>query len=217
MNPEINLRDLERKAYRSTFQDGLWDIYLGMIIIFMAIFLHRSEQGYAGWNIVFMLLGFGIANILFWTGKKVITVPRMGQVAFGPIRRRRAATLAMVLGVVVAIQAGIVLLSIAGWANPEFGARIEAIFKTGDLEKMAVAAIGSLFVGPSMILVAYFTDFPRGYFIGVAMALAVFLMIWLDRPVYPIILGGLVLLPGMYLFIRFLRRYPYPKSDAFHD
>ena len=28
---------IERKAWRSTFQDGLWDIYLGMILFTMGI------------------------------------------------------------------------------------------------------------------------------------------------------------------------------------
>ena len=28
MNTQLNLKELERKAFRSTYQDGLWDLYL---------------------------------------------------------------------------------------------------------------------------------------------------------------------------------------------
>jgi len=71
-----------------------------------------------------------------------------------------------------------------------------------------VAAIGSLFIGPSMILVAYFTDFGRGYYIAILMSAAVFLMILLNKPIYPLIIGLLIILPGVVLFIRFLQKYP---------
>ena len=37
MQPEINLKELERRAWRSVFQDGLWDIYLGLLLMAMAI------------------------------------------------------------------------------------------------------------------------------------------------------------------------------------
>ena len=31
----IDLQDLERKAFRSNFQDGLWDIFLGLMLVQM--------------------------------------------------------------------------------------------------------------------------------------------------------------------------------------
>ena len=79
-----------------------------------------------------------------------------------------------------------------------------------------MAAIGALFLGPSMILIAYFNDFPRGYYIAILMTLAVFLMILLNQPMYPVILGLAILLPGVILFFRFLRKYPLHKEEADH-
>jgi len=66
------------------------------------------------------------------------------------------------LGIVVAVQAGIVLLSVAGWLNPEFWGKSNAFLQTGNLQHLAVAAVGTLFVGPAVILIAYFNDFLRG-------------------------------------------------------
>ena len=68
-------------------------------------------------------------------------------------------------------------------------------------------------VGTGMILVAYFTDFPRGYYIALMFSLAVFLMIYLNQPVYPIIIGILIALPGLVLLVRFLKKYPLPHED----
>jgi L-lactate permease len=63
------------------------------------------------------------------------------------------------------------------------------------------------------LVMAYFNDFPRGYYIAVLMALAVFLMIWINQPYYPAVIGALIILPGLVLFIRFLMKYPLPKGD----
>jgi len=38
----FNLTEIEKKAYRSTFQDGLWDIFLGLLLLVR--FLHEYPQ-----------------------------------------------------------------------------------------------------------------------------------------------------------------------------
>jgi hypothetical protein len=214
MTNQINLKEIERKAFRSTYQDGLWDLYLGLVVVAMAIFIYRPPEGYGPANIFLMIAAFSLAYALFWAGKKFITLPRMGQVRFGPRRKRRALTLALILGAVVLVQAGVVALSVLGWLNPQVGAAINNFLQDRDVMDLAVAAIGALFIGPSMILIAYLTDFPRGYYIAIMMSLAVFLMIWLNQPVYPILIGGLIALPGLALFVSFLRKYPLPPHKA---
>ena len=213
----ITLKELERKAFRSTYQDGLWDIYFGLIVICMAIFLHRPATGYSPFNIVLMSISLIGAYALFWAGKRFITLPRMGQVKFGEKRTRRKKTLVLVLGVVVLIQVTFLVIQIVAWRNPGFGDTLNTFLQEKDAMDLAVATIGSLFVGPSMILIAYFMDFPRGYFIAVMMALAVFLMILLNQPVYSIIIGVLIALPGAVLFIRFLQKYPLHGKGSDHE
>jgi hypothetical protein len=217
MTNQLNLKELERKAFRSTYQDGLWDMYMGLIVVWMALFIFRPEGGYQGWNIVWMVLAFTFSYVLFWAGKRYITLPRMGQVTFGPLRKKKAATLAFVLGALVAVQAVVVLLSVAGWKNPEFGAKLSAFLGGESMERVLVAAIGSLFVGPSMIVIAYFNDFMRGYYIAVLMAAAVFLMILLNQPIYPVVIGAFIIVPGIVLFVRFLGKYPLHREEAGHE
>jgi len=216
MATQLNLKEIERKAFRSTYQDGLWDLYLGVIVMLMAIYIHRPADGYSPMNLILLLLSFVVAFSLFWAGKKFITLPRMGQVRFGAMRKQKKTTLAIILGLVIAVQIGIVGLTALGRAIPTLSAWVSDLFNTQNLELLAVAALGSLFVGPSMILVAHFTDFPRGYYIAILMSLAVFMMIYLNQPVYAILIGALIALPGIVLFVRFLRKYPLPPPTVTH-
>ncbi len=189
----------------------------GQFVAQLAALVHRPEGGYSLANIVVAMVVPAVAGGLFWLGKKLITLPRMGLVRFGPARKRRGRTLAIILGMVILIQVGMVGLTTLAWINPEVGAKVNDFFKARDLMDLVVAAIGSLFVGPSMILIAYFSDFPRGYYIAVMMSLAVFLMIYLNQPVYPIMIGGLIILPGLVLFMRFLEKYPLPREEVSHE
>jgi len=210
MVTQLNLKEIERKAFRSTYEDGLWDIYFGLIVICMSIFIYRPASGYSPMNIILAVLAMSVAYSLFWAGKKYITLPRMGQVRFGDIRRKKKTTMVIFLSVVVLVQLIVLGLTTLGWLNPEVGARVNHFLKSQDLMDLTVALIGSLFVVVGMTLTAYFSDFPRGYFIAAMMALAVFLMIYLNQPVYPILIGVVMVIPGAVLFFRFLKKYPLP-------
>jgi hypothetical protein len=214
MNAQLDLKELERKAFRSTYQDGIWDIYFGLIVICTSIFIYRPASGYSPMNILLALAAMAVAYSLFWAAKKYITLPRMGQVRFGPQRKRRRLTLILVMSGVVLVQVGFLAFQLLAWANPEVGAKFNSFLLDRDVMDLAVAAVGALFVGPSMVLVAYFIDYTRGYYIGFLIALAVFLMIYLNRPIYPIIIGVLIAIPGLVLFVRFLRSYPLPDGEA---
>ncbi len=214
MDTQPHLKELERKAFRSTYEDGLWDMYFGLIVICMAIFIYRPASGYSPVNIVLALCAMGVAYAIFMTAKKFITLPRMGQVQFGPQRAKRKRTMVIVLSVVVFLQAAFVAFQVLARANPELGATLSALLPDKAAGDLLVASIGALFVGPSMIVVAYFTDFPRGYFIAIMIALAVFLMIYLNQPIYPTLIGLVIALPGVVLFVRFLRKYPLHREEA---
>ena len=216
MNSQLNLKELERKAFRSTFQDGLLDMQLGLIVICMAIFFFRPEDGYGPRNIFLELLAYSLAGLVFLVGKIFVTAPRMGQVSFGPLRKRKWTTLAIMMGVIVLVQAGFVMVTAKGWLSADFGAKLSS-WLGSSLERMLVAVVASLFVGPSMLLIAFFIDFPRGYYIAILMALAVFLMVLFNQPVYPIVIGLLILVPGVVLFVRFLRQYPLHRDGADHE
>ena len=122
MSTTLNLKELEKKAWRSTYQDGLWDIYYGLIVICMGFFIYRPESGYSPANIIFMTVMMLGCYGLFWAGKRYITLPRMGQVKFSPARKKRTRKLTLLLVGVILVQVGFVLVQILAWVNPAFGA-----------------------------------------------------------------------------------------------
>ena len=118
---------------------------------------------------------------------------------------------------IVLLQLVILLGTIFLWQNPERAAVLGFSQTDPDLERLLVATIGALFVGPSMVLLAYFNEFMRGYYIAVILSVAVFSLIWFGEPVYLIIAGLLILIPGVVLFIRFLRNHPLPPAEVSYD
>jgi len=138
-------------------------------------------------------------------------------VKFGPRRKRRSVTLAFVLSGIILVQ----LLILAGTyflrANPQLAASLGFTFASRDLERLAVAIIGALFVGPSMTIIAYFSDFLRGYYIAFILSLAVFSLIWFGQPIYLTVAALVIIVPGVFLFVRFLRQHPLPPADISRD
>ncbi|MBN1371494.1 MAG: hypothetical protein JW987_06100 [Anaerolineaceae bacterium] len=212
---QLNLKEIEKKAFRATYQDGLLDINMGGIVACMAYMqtLTDSEETPILGMVVFVA-GMIASSLIFWLGKKYITLPRMGQATFGTKRRRRSRTLAVILGIIVALQAVVVIFSAVVWGNPELQSRLAFLEGEHRAMDLLVASIGAMFVGPSVALIAYFSDFLRGYYISLLMAVGVFLMIFLNQPVYLMVCAALIILPGIALFIRFVLTHPLPPAEA---
>jgi hypothetical protein len=214
MSDVLDLKQIERKAFRSTYADGLYDMYTGAVTMAIGVFMVRPEGGYTVINLILALALLGTAYGLYWAGKRYITLPRLGQVRFGEMRQRKKKTLALILGIAVLVQAALVGLTVFVWLNPQLGLDKYRYMGEYNLERLVVASVGSLFVGPTMGMMAFFNDFRRGYYIAAMMALAVFLMILFNLPVIALVIGVLIALPGLVLFIRFLAQYPLAKGDA---
>ncbi len=212
---QLNLKEIEKRAFRATYQDGLLDINMGGIVACMAYMqtLTDSEETPI-LGIVVFVAGMIASSLIFWLGKKYITLPRMGQATFGAQRRRRSRTLATILGFIVALQAAVVIFSVVVWSNPQLQSRFAFLEGEHRAMDLLVASIGAMFVGPSVALIAYFSDFLRGYYISLLMAVGVFLMIFLDQPVYMMVSAALIILPGIVLFVRFLLTHPLPPAEA---
>ncbi len=159
----LDLKQIERKAYRFNYQDGLMDILMGTIIFGFGFYAYLPESGYGKANWIWFVVTFLVAQGLYQAGKKFITQPRIGQVRFGTIRHRKNKTLALLMGIIVLLQALMVGATTLGWFNPGIG---QKLFGDIPVEHLAVAALSSIFVGPPLIFIAYMTDFLRGYYIG---------------------------------------------------
>jgi hypothetical protein len=213
MSQDISLKELERKAWRSVFQDGLWDLYLGTLLMALAILVLLAKTNMPEGRLMPIHLGLmGLAMLVLWAGKRLITVPRMGRVKFGPrgkARRRKASVLlaiSVLVGVVVFV---FTMLALKGnW--PE-----------GLPLRFIIPAVWAMNMLVLFSLGAYFLDYERLYLIGVLYALPVPVDFWLHE-LTGVNLGfiafavpaAVILIMGLVVFVRFLRDYRPPAKEG---
>jgi hypothetical protein len=210
MSQSISLKEIERKAFRSTFQDGLWDIFLGLLLLNMAIGIVLEDTSLPlSWIMVMIVPWPFLVLVAFWAGKKFITTPRIGLAKFGPQRKAKMKNLRVVLFLSVLL---LVIMFFLGWAA------------MGNSLPWWVTEIPlPLYVWPAQTIIvfglaAYFLDVPRFYAYGVLYGLPLPVGILLVKNTDLTVLGsmaitfgvavGVMVLIGVILFIRFLREYP---------
>jgi hypothetical protein len=220
MSETLSLKQLEQKAYRSFFKDGLWDISLGTLLLALGVGGAIARLGIAWGYLIpdlhaITLCLYVVATAVLVVGKKYITVPRMGAVRFGPARKARLS--ASVLILTGSALLGLVLFLLfsdklvpAGWLS-------------GRLIGLIAFALNALIV---FSLLAYFLDFRRLYGYAVLWALA-FPASDTVAAHTPLSGAGAFLLTigafsavmlgiGIVLLARFLRDYPIPAQPQSH-
>ncbi len=214
MSQNLDLKAIERKAFRSFHQDGLWDIYLGGLLLVLSLFFAIPESGEGELTYMALaLLGVAVVFAFFQLGKKYITAPRMGQVKFGAERQKRKVTLAWVMSAFVLVTLGLLLYSVYVWNVGASGGPVD-LNLAPSLERAVVASIAALISGVSTIVISYFKEFTRGYYIAVLMGVGFFFTLWLDSTTPIIAAGALILVPGLVIFVNFLRQHPLPPREG---
>jgi hypothetical protein len=206
VSQSLNLKEIERKAWRSTFQDGLWDIYLGLWLCSMAL-SSQLETNIEEKFLYIIYFGFVVlAIVVLWAGKRFITIPRMGQVKFGPVRQSRQKKVRLVLFASVAFGLLAWFAGAAVWRG-DFGQGFP-----WDVLFPVVYALNMLIV---FGLGAFFLDFPRLYLIAVLFALPVPLnavlknYLHVDLIFYAFAVPALMIVcMGIFYLVRFLRENP---------
>ncbi len=215
MSERLELKELERRAYRSFFRDGIWDIYLGLLLLAVG-----SGPGLATVGAPPLWAGMGglalaaLAMLLFVGGKRYLTVPRLGTVRFGPGRSARRRKTTVVLAVSVLVGAALLVVRLAA------PARLPAL---GGIPAAVVIFAASCII--VFGLAAYYLDFARLYLYGplygAAFPFAVAVHGLADVPQSFLAAYGLTAAPmlviGLVLLIRFLREYPLPRHRPAND
>ena len=208
----FNLNEIERKAYRSTFQDGIWDIFLGLELLILAAGALLSNSGVSEGLTMTILVVLGFLTVLaFIAGKKCITVPRMGFVKFGPRRKRKIRKSHIVLLGSVLAGAIVFLVAVLAIQSYPAGQPKLLLFLPAAWVANAVIVFG---------LLGYYLDCTRLYAYGVLFALPVpfdmavkeFVGVNLS-PVAFAVPAIVMLVVGTVLLASFLREYPKPVKD----
>ncbi len=191
MNAPFNLKELERKAFRSFYQDGIWDIFFGLMMLAMYVSTIFDNSGNKALKILPMIFLEIFAMFFLIYGKKQITTPRLGNVVFGPKRRRRFVYIFIVN--LVALVAGFVL----------YGANDLLSLNLAQSELIAPLGMG-VWIAFLTSVMAYFLDFDRLYIYALIYGSAFAAVLLLDLPILFLVAALLILIPGGVIFFRFL-------------
>lgn len=197
----LGLARIERKAWTSYFDDGLFDIFLGVLLLVMGVCdLFRDSLRSRLWEYGAYTVLVGVACLAFWAGKRFITIPRLGRVVYGPARKARRRRTALIL--VVQIMAGVVLMGIllATLARPSLAG---IVFARSALLAVAVG----VWVMVGLGLVAYYLDFTRGYLIAMLYGIGFGGTELLGNPMMFVLAAAVTIAIGAIMLVRFLRKY----------
>jgi MFS family permease len=209
MSEQINLKELERRAYRSTFQDGLWDLYLAGLMACLGILgmISKFRDETWVWLIGYTVLVGGVWGA-FMLGKKLITLPRIGTVKFGVKRKRRKTILVIILSLTVLLNIIILLLTMGVVKAPTWLQNIVNEMPQRGVMDVLVPLLAGLFVTLVMCVIAFFIDYYRGMYIAVLFGLGIIIDMIFGLPVVMVVLAVLVAIPGLIMLIRFINKYP---------
>ena len=211
---QLNAKALEKKAFRSFFKDGIYDLFLGLILLSFGLPLIFNEFGWFDYIthrlplLIPILLNVG-ALLLFVFGKKFITTPRLGVAHFRKTRKRKMMHVKLLLVVSAFLGVAVFFLSLFK-VFPVGG-------KTGIPLPLLIFGIQCLLVFSFM---AYFMDFTRLYLYAFLFAISMPLAIWLKNNTeihYPslwvfTLTAGPMIVIGCVVFIQFLNQFPIQKE-----
>ncbi|MFC2002129.1 hypothetical protein ACFLUZ_06500 [Chloroflexota bacterium] len=198
MENDKDLKELEKKVFMSYFKDGLWDIYGALMLLGFGLAM------VTGWD--YLMLAFAVLAVVLLLVRKWIVVPRLGQVKFSTERQtktKRSILIAVVIGTFTMII-GVVFFMLSTtnsmpewldiWMNDYF-----------------LAAFGGVLA--LLVMVAAYVVGVWRYYIYAVLTFIAFVLASILRPndmeAIPILIaGGIILISGAVILMRFLRKYP---------
>jgi hypothetical protein len=207
MSQKISLKEADRKVFRTAYNDGLWDIFLGCFILMFAIAPFLSPSLGDFWSSALFLPFWGLVFLVIRLIRKYVVTPRVGVVKYGQARRNKLMKFSVVMLIV-----NVIALILGFVAAMNFG-RVPG--------QMTTIIFGLIFlIGFS--IAAYFLDFSRLYIYGLLVGLSPLVGEWLytygnaAHHGFPITFGttaGFMILVGLTVFVRLLRDNPVPREE----
>ena len=204
MSQKISLKEAERKAFRTTFNDGLVDIFLGCFLLMFVIGLYLSDSLGDFWSSAVFLPFLALVYLAIWLIRRYVVTPRVGMVKFGQARKAKLAKFTVVMLVI-----NVVALILGSVAALSFGS----------VPGQMISILFGLILLMGFSIAAYFLDFNRLYIYGLLAGLSPLIGEWLWTHGYathhgfPITFGtssGIMILVGLAVFIRLLHNNPVP-------
>jgi hypothetical protein len=204
MTNGIDLKEIEKRTFASYFHDGMWDLYGGLMLLGFGLAM------LTGWD--YIILAFAVMAMVPLLIRKRIVIPRLGIVKFS--RERQAKTKMSKLAAMIILTFSMLL-----------GMVFFLLFSSNTLPQWLDIWMSDHFLtffgGVVAVLITaatFLVGVKRFYAYAILVFLAFFLASMLrpdDMESIPILVaGGLVLLSGTTILVRFLRHNPLPKEET---
>lgn len=211
-----DLRALERRAFSRFYEDGLFDLLLGLLLVIMAVSaVVQDWSGSEPATMAFMAVASIVAVVGFMVVRERRVRPRLGEFKPAPARQRRITLTRLVL-----LASCMLGLAAFGAGSVMHGSGVPPA-------SVEVILPVVFFVNATLVLaiMAYLLDVPRFALYGVLLGLVGPLMIWpsvvWDLRMPPALAFAIPALPilviGVWKLVRFVRTYPVIHDPAEDD
>lgn len=202
MDTRESLKDVEQRAYRSTFQDGLTDIAWACLFLIFAWIPVLEAIGISRfYGYPFVL----VPALIVWLGKRYITVPRLGVVEFGSVRKTHRRYTAIIGIIALLLMLPLIIMMFTGRtpARPAW---------------MTIGLIAAPAVAIGVVLLRFSRMYVYAMLFLFGIVASEFLRAYVDPPYGSLVAFGIpgliIAVYGFYLLFGFLKTYPGPGSEA---
>ncbi len=217
MSQLFSPKNAERKIFQlAMFQDGLWEIQIGgMIMLFSFYPITRRLLG-PEWNLVLI---FGLLAALLIIGamlKRTVSNPRMGLVKYGKKLKSKLWTMQLIIfGIFIVSTALAISLIMKTFQEPNWGANLPGWFQVFDMDILFGLIIMSIFSLVSAVFKMW-RPFIYGLLLAGGLVGSAALTVYQGTEFqYPFaISGGIILAIGLSIFLHFVRTYQIPTEEA---
>jgi len=216
MSEITDFRQIQQRIYQlMSFEDGLWDMFLGIIFMFLAIYPVTRERLGPEWNLVLFMSLLTLAVVAQLVARHFISTPRIGSATLP--RTPKVRFFVILTFVMVLLTTGLVLLT---FFSPERGSTSSVPPEAPHERSYLVEFITLLVLGVLFAVLGYLFGVVRLYFYGWMVGLANLASIYMVHNsgwvfLLPLaIAAGIIILTSVVLLIRFLRKYPVREARA---
>jgi len=203
---DIDMAELEKKAWKSTHEDGFVDIVIGTLLVSFAV-MPSVENLIGRWYILIAVpVPILFASGLIYFGKRHITMPRIGVAKFGARRQadhRTSAKLSILSLIVLVVLVSLTALS----QFHTIGAGLSG-FKVP--LAIAVGVVALLSVKARLLGIPRLTTY--GFILGGGVLSVEILRDIVGRPWHNVISWGIpglcILFYGIRMLMTFMNKYP---------
>ena len=202
LDTNYDLDKLEKKAASAIFQDGIFDMTLGLVLIAFGIAAMLYNQLSDPWDALLGFLIYIVIAVPLFLVQAFVTRPRLGVVKYSLKRKKRNMTI-IAIGAAILLSNVIVFILIF----------TEVIQFSGHTYLMA--AVFGVIPLTVFTLMAYFLDVKRLYVIAFLFSSGFFLKEIFSILSYNLVgniifisLGVIIVSIGLVFLIRFLKKYP---------